>query len=131
MKRWIDLLPAPFNRNPEVVVINGPKGAVSKTISTRERYELGVLEYEDKLAGLQVIHPQLATYAAHEDVFRTNSIPMAPPSYIGELLTLPQNILLDEERVPLVFIRDAMYRPYLNLRGYAARLTKRKGVDVS
>lgn len=131
MKRWTDLLPGPFTRNPAVHIVMAPNKAVSKVISTRDKYELGVLELGEKQWGLQVIHPQLATYTAHADIFVANRIPMARPEYVGELLTIPQHLLVEDEYIPLVFIRDAMWRPYLNLRKYAAQITKRKGVDVS
>lgn len=125
MKRWIDLLPAPFNRNPQVGVVMAPLTATSRAIS-RDRYELGVLEVGERVFGLQVLQPQLATYIAHEDVFRANKIPMAKPEYVGELLTIPQDMLIEEDHVPLVFIRDAMWRPFLHLRRFAHQLTKRK-----
>lgn len=131
MKRWTDLLPGPFARNPHVGVVLAPTAAVSKVISTRDKYELGVLEHEGNTFGLQVIHPQLATYVAHEDAFKAHRIRMAPTVYVGELAKVPQEYLLEEEYVPLVFIRDAMWRPYLHLRRYVSGITKKKGVDVS
>lgn len=128
MKRWIDVLPSPFNRNPGVVVVMAPTTASSRVISTKDKYELGVLEIAGRQLGLQVVYPQLATYPSHEDIFRAARIQMARPAYVGELLAIPQRLLIDEE-TPLVFIRDAMWRPYLHLRRYVTGLAKDKNAN--
>jgi len=127
VKDWTELLPGSWQRNPVVSLVLAPARAVSRAVSTRDKYELGVLEIDDAQVGLQVIHPQLATYIAHVDIFKAHKIPMADREYVGPLVDLPQHLLLDEENVPLLFLRDAYWRPYLNLRRYCAQMTKKNG----
>jgi hypothetical protein len=129
VKSWIELLPAPFHRNPQVAVIMAPLSAGTRIITTRDKYELGVLELEDgKQLGLQVVHPQLATLGAHMDVFSLMKIPMAEPAYVGLVEDIPNSLLMEEERTPFLLLPDAMYRPYFHLRRYVAGITKAKGV---
>ena len=126
MRNWTEVLPDQWRGNPGVILVTAPRDAKSKVMVLKSGEMLGVLQQEAPhvgrvLHGLQVIYPELATYPAHQDFFDKVHIPMLPPRYIGPLLELPQN-LLTTDLVPLLFLRDAMYTPYLDVISYMKKL---------
>lgn len=117
---WTEVLPEPFDTDPEVVVVLVPGEALSAVHETADGVRLGVLKTKTALRGLQVLEPKMGAWPEHQQVFAEHNIEMMAPSYIGPLSECPQNLLLSTTRYPLVFEKAFMSRQYLNLRAYLA-----------
>ena len=122
---WWKLLPQPYDKNPNVVLSVVPTSAVSR-VRKLGKYELGIMECTNgKVFGLQVLDRSLHLYGQHQDVFDEAGIEMVQPQHIGLVSEIKQDLLV-KDLVPLVFLRDSMWHPYLNLRHYFYRVTKRE-----
>jgi len=118
---WTSVLPDEWHRNPYVVLIYVPVGAKFKLAQSKVGdNELVLIEHDGKYQGVQVRTPKLNGYADHQDVFDGARVHMARPQYIGRLEELPQSYLMSDLQ-PVLLHRDAMHRPYLNLRRHLGR----------
>jgi hypothetical protein len=114
-KRWTDVLPKEYRDNPYIIVVSVKQGAKTRITRTPDGYSVGILESKLGNKGLQVIGGG-GNYLDHQDLIEKHyRVPMADPSYIGPLLKMPDRLLTDD-RLPLIFLRDKMGQPYLNLK---------------
>ena len=125
-KFWWELLPAPFNKNPNVLLVMAPTGTKVHELETSHGQRIMCLEVGDTKRGLNVLSPKLKTVPEHLAVFDSVGVDMMDPVYVGKLNDLPQEWLLKDELIPLLFVRDEMYRPFLQLRSHMKTLSKEK-----
>lgn len=116
---WCELLPSPWDQDPYVVVVLSPLDAKACTVRQKGGgYSLGCLEFASgRIRGIQVLEPKLASYPAHSDVFDLCRVQMLDPHYVGKLSGLPDELTANDF-APIILMRDAMWRPGLNLRQY-------------
>ena len=119
-RSWLELLPEPWRDNPDVVVVMAPVTARSCiSEKTDGSATFGTLKIGNRIFGLQVLDPKVPSYAETEQRFAAEEVNMLPPAYIGKLHDIPQRLLINDDRMPLCFMAEAMWRPYLNIRGVA------------
>ncbi len=122
-RRWTDVLPEEYRRDPEVVVVTVKKGATTRVGTSHDGWHVGVLETLNGIRGLQVIGAG-GGYLDHQEIIeRRYGIPMADPSFIGPLSRLTDDALLSDLH-PLVFLRDRLGVPYLPLKQFLWEIAK-------
>ncbi len=120
-RSWTEMLPAPWDQNPEVVVVMAPSNArfQAREIPGDNRI-LGCLSVGEKpnqrVMGLQVLSPLVDNYFETEKIFASVGATMVMPGHIGRLSEMPQRLLMSSDFIPLVFLKHAMSTKYLNLR---------------
>lgn len=116
---WFEILPPPFNVEQPVIVVMLPADwRLSEGTTKDEEYNVLVAlsPDEEKLVGLQLVDVELGRYMDQREKFREYGVPMADPTYIGPLSTLPNELLLDETVCPMIFSRDQMWKRPIDLR---------------
>jgi hypothetical protein len=116
-KPWYSLLPDEFENDPFVLVVMVPKGSRSY-IKMANGMRIGLLETPRGARGLQVLGGG-GGYMDHLEIIeRVCKVPMAQREYVGRLSRMPERLTLDNDLMPLVFLRDEFGKPYLNLKHY-------------
>ena len=116
-RNWVELLDAPYDGDPEVVVVLCPTNAQFTLRFTPDKGKKMVcMEVGEETLGLQVIEPQVDLYEAQRLCFQAMNGRMATPAYMGRLSKIPQKFLMSEDFKPIAFLRGAMSAPYANLR---------------
>jgi len=125
-RKWTELLPEPWDQDPEVVVVMIP---VEAKVQLRELPDTEFLafEYKDELYGLQIVQPAMKTYTEHNIAFRSIGGRMAHPAHFGKLSTLPQRMLCSDDFKPMVFNKEDMSMRYLDLGRAGRRLAQLGG----
>ncbi len=117
--KWTDVLPTPFNLDPEVVVVLAPNQASWKLLESKDgEVQLCVLELATtgNQYGLQVIKPRLDTWQEHSDYFEKYGRQMAHPVFVGRLSDVPQAVLMHKGLCPLAFVKEDMGTAFINLK---------------
>jgi hypothetical protein len=128
-KQWYSLLPEDFRDDPYVLVVMVPKGSRSYIKVTPDNFRVGLLETPRGARGLQVVGGG-GNYVDHMEVIeRAYRVPMAERAYVGKLSRMPDKLTLDDELMPLIFLRDKFGQPYLNLKHYLFNLTLKEDDD--
>lgn len=120
-KSWVEILPDPLNEDPEVVVVLAPDDALYRVRQTTDgKVTIGVLECPDnRVIGLQVLHPQEGDWAFQYRTLNQLGIRMASPVYVGPLSSCPNRVFCTDGMCPLVFLRNGMHRQYFNVKRFA------------
>lgn len=122
--KWTDLLPAPLNSDPEVVVILAPKGASAEIRETLDgKLGFGLMIANGKTRGLQVIYPEISNWDDNRKVFKQRKITPATVRYRGPLSEIPNKALMGDT-VPLVFLAHAAFKPYVSIKSVVNNLEK-------
>lgn len=117
-RSWVEMLPAPWDQNPFVVVVLAPREAKYQ-VRKLGKVQYGCLAVGERTYGLQVLDkPNCATYAEQDVEFHKVGCPMAMPAYIGPLEDVRPRLLTTVDFMPLLFQGEKMSSPYLNLRNY-------------
>ncbi len=129
---WDRLLPEQFRGNPHVIVTLIPTNSeVYRYESKDGEFAAGVVKSKrGQIRALQVLHPSIPRYMDNVEVFEGMDLDMMDPRYIGRLRDIPNDVLTRTTLVPLVFLRDQMDVPFLNLRAWAHQL-ETKGASVN
>jgi hypothetical protein len=123
---WVELLPEPWDNDPEVVVVMVPTGARIQIRESEDTEFLAML-CDNELYGLQILSPSLKTYPEHNLRFRSMGGNMAHPAHFGKLSHLPQRMLVSDDFKPIVFNKEDMSQQYLDLGKAGKRLAQLSG----
>lgn len=116
-------LPEEFQNNPNVVVVCVPRRSQTRVGATPDGYRVGLLETKKGVRGLQIIGAG-GNYVDHQTIIEDQyKVQMADYQYVGALSRLPEKLLLGDD-LPLIFLRDKMGEPYLNLKQYLWHVSK-------
>lgn len=116
-KPWFHVLPEQYRNNPNVVVLSVKRGAVTRIGTAPDGFRVGLLETKKGVRGLQIIGAG-GGYVDHQTIIEdTYKVRMADYVYAGPLSRLPDELLLDDKQA-LMFLKDRMGEPYLNLQAY-------------
>ncbi len=116
-RTWTDMLPAPWDQNPDVVVLMAPIEAVFTTRGTEDRRTVfGCFEFKGEFFGVQVLKPQMRSYDEHKRYFNMLGADMVVPAYRGRLSGIPQALLNSTDFTALALDADNMSGNYLDLR---------------
>lgn len=115
-KSWVELLPAPWNKNPFVVLVLVPEDAKARVkVDKAGYYCFTTVEYGGREYGLQVMRPDIPKYSEQQYLFTKSGLPMARAEYVGKLEGLPIHHLVGDA-MPIVYLRDDMSGPWMNVR---------------
>ncbi len=119
LKCWTKALPGVYATDPFVVVAMLPEESEVYVAEQKNGTQLGIAKYRGITTGLQVMGDQkLNMWIEHEAVFADYGVEMARPFHIGRISTIPDGLLMHSDLTPIVFFRDAMWRPFWSLRAY-------------
>lgn len=74
--------------------------------------------------GIQVFDPKLSDWNEHARIIEGYGFTMIKPVAVCRVSEIADWILHDPDRVPMLLLRDAPWRPHLNLKRHMWRLTK-------
>lgn len=116
------VLPEAYHDNPYVIVVCVPPRAQTR-LGVINGYRVGLLETKKGVRGLQIIGAG-GNYVDHQTVIEDQyHVPMAEYQYAGALSRLPDKLVMSDE-LPLIFLRERMGEPYLNLKQYLYHASK-------
>lgn len=117
-RNWWEILPQPYNANPEVFVVMAPVSWSLTIAQTKDdKYQFGVLISPQRtVRGLQVIDPDVDTYLDHTEIFREYEVTPADVAWVGRIADVPDRLLNNLDLDPLCFQTRNTWRNYLSLR---------------
>lgn len=122
---WTEVLPEDWHDNPEVLLVSAPNGSRGHIEMTDDGLLIGLLvSPRGTERCLQIGDPTLKDWKEHRDVAADHGYEMAVPDYAGPLRDVPTKHFLSTVRFPLIFKRDALHEPPLNLKNYMRSLTE-------
>lgn len=116
---WVEVLPAPWDSNPEVVAVMVPNEALLGWAEAPDGTRFAFVRTKTTMRGLQVTEPKLGAVEQVQALAEIG-LELVSPSYIGPLADLPQAQLLPSTRQLLLLKKDSMWRPYFNIKAYLA-----------
>lgn len=130
VRNWTSILPTPFDEDPMVVVIMAVRGTGTSIGTTRDGRRVHLIDHLNGSRGLHVIGHEGA-YMEHREIIEEEAgVPMADPAYIGRLSELPSYVT-QSDLVPLIFDRDHLGRPYLNLKSWLYNHSAERDVAIN
>ncbi len=123
---WINMLPAPWDQDPHVVVVMVPTEAkFAHRESSDKTTVFGCLEHNNNSYGLQILRPMMNSYEEHRKVFNSHGADMARPAFIGYVSEIPQKLMMSNDFIPLLFRTQHMSDEFLNVRAAGLGMTTR------
>ena len=113
------MLPEPWRSGPEVLAFVLPMSwNIHEGQTKDEEYNIlaAVSPDETQLYGLQVVDVELGKLSDQREVFAHYQTKMLEPAYVGPIATLPNGFTLDEDTTVLLFVKDEMWRQYIDLK---------------